>query len=409
MSQLSDGVITFSVKGVPIIGDIKNGKLFGLTNAGVQVVEKLLNDQEINTEKLDNNQRVLFESLKNNGFIEKYSTQSLPSKSAYIHINSRCNLHCKGCYSYVENRNNLSELRTDQWCNILKELVDSSFTRIIVSGGEPFLRNDLSIICKYAKQNGIQNLNIISNGTITFEKYDSVIPYLDSIAISVDGYNKDTSFIRDSGIMETVLKTIKYLKSRIKTSLIVTLHKKNINFMQNYQELADNLGVSMSYSIFSVDSERPGLSDYMFNEHDFVKIANTLISEHKSFSLANSPSEHLALTCRVGCGFGSTMLSISSLGDVYPCHMLQNEDCLMGNVLDTPLRDILNTPQFRKNAITVSDIKECNKCEYKFICGGGCRARSYLMNKNFKGKDPYCILAKTFYSDLFKSISHLPR
>lgn len=62
--------------------------------------------------------------------------------------------------------------------------------------------------------------------------YEVVLPYIDALNISIDGYDDKTSFIRDKGIMKRVLDTVERLKEKIPIKLIVTLHKKNVPFMQ---------------------------------------------------------------------------------------------------------------------------------------------------------------------------------
>ena len=63
--------------------------------------------------------------------------------------------------------------------------------------------------------------------------YEVVLPYIDALNISIDGYDDKTSFIRDKGIMKRVLDTVERLKEKIPIKLIVTLHKKNVaNYAQ---------------------------------------------------------------------------------------------------------------------------------------------------------------------------------
>lgn len=79
--------------------------------------------------------------------------------------------------------------------------------------------------------------------------------------------------------------------------------------------------------------------------------------------------------------------------------MLHNEDAYMGNVFEERLDIIIKDKKniFRK--LCVDDVSECNNCRHKYFCGGGCRGRSYLYNKNYVSKDPFCILTKKYLDE----------
>ena len=53
-------------------------------------------------------------------------------------------------------------------------------------------------ICKYIKETVNGSLEVISNGTMNISDYEVVLPYIDALNISIDGYDDKTSFIRDS-------------------------------------------------------------------------------------------------------------------------------------------------------------------------------------------------------------------
>ena len=408
MNGFFEDIKMFSIKGISMIGNLTNGALAGLTPNGEKLIQSIVAGKSIDTELLDTEQKQLFSFLQQNGFLFGLCAPAQKVKGAYIHVNSKCNLHCKGCYSYVDHRNECDELPITQWFDILDQLSKLDYQNLIISGGEPILRKDLLEILKYAKEKaGIKRLALISNGTMQSQMYDGIIPYLDCISISIDGYNENVSFIRDSGIMPTVLSTVRYLKEKIPVQLIVTLHKKNVVFMHDYQELAEKLGVIMTYSIFTVDETANDFSEYLFDEDDFVQIGQTVANSGKPTTIMDSPMEKVGLNCRSCCGFGNSLISIGYNGNVYPCHMLHYDDCIMGNVATKSLKEILSVPDFDTRDISVDKVTGCKSCDYKYICGGGCRGRSFLKYKDFAHKDPYCKAAIKFYDDTFLKLQKL--
>ncbi len=110
------------------------------------------------------------------------------------------------------------------------------------------------------------------------------------------------------------------------------------------------------------------------------------------------------LNCRIKCEAGDKMISIDAKGNIYPCHMLHFNDLKMGNVFESKIVDVLNSKTNLFKKLRVDDFENCSACEYKYLCGGGCRGRSYLKYHNLKNKDSYCKLNYNFYKETIKHI-----
>lgn len=111
--------------------------------------------------------------------------------------------------------------------------------KIIISGGEPTLRNDLDEFIKYLKE--ILDINyivLITNGTnLPHNLLHTIREYVDDVAVSIDGYEEGITFIRPTGIHKIVMNNIALLKEAgINVSMIATLHRKNVNLMDKYQK-----------------------------------------------------------------------------------------------------------------------------------------------------------------------------
>ena len=201
--------------------------------------------------------------------------------------------------------------------------------------------------------------------------------------------------------MKRVLDTVERLKEKIPVKLIVTLHKKNVPFMKEYENLAKKLGVFMSFSIFTVDFSEKIFKDYKFSEDDFVVVGDNITESENGTTILDTPTDAIGITYREGCGFGKKTISIAYNGDIYPCHMLHCQECKMGNIKHDRLKEIIDGSNFEGNDILLDDVEECGICEYKNLCGGACRGRAYLFTGDMKKRDPYCLAAKRFYNNLF--------
>lgn len=397
----------FDLDGIPVIGNFRNQTIIGLDEVGVNFISEINSQQmieKITQNNLTDKESEIFEALKSGGFFDDEETKQIISV-AYVHVTDRCNLNCIGCYSYQQDkRNKQKDLTGDQIKYIFKVLLECGVTDIVISGGEPFLREDLSDLLKYAKETlKIKSLSVISNGTVSKEKYDKCLPFIDNLSISIDGYSKDTRFIRDPGIMPKVFDTIYYLKDKVSLALIATLHKKNCSFMKNYQQLARELDVQFSYSVFVGDGSNPRLKDYILDDSDYEKIDEVVLEDN---NIKNFDIRRCTLLAKNSCKAGKSLISIGADGSIYPCHMLHTEELLIGNILTDDIRQVLNSDKNVYKDITVDDFKDCQECKYKYICGGGCRASSYYLYRDVNFPKVDCKQSKLVYENVINSMKN---
>ena len=218
-SMLHDRTYLFNIKGVNIIGNGENGAIIGLDDAGIDFVNRMKAGL-IEEDTLNNDEKQIMAALNEFGYFKK-DTSVL--KNAYLHVTDRCNLSCVGCYSYIEERNTQKDLTTAQLKHIVDQLAACGVERLVISGGEPFIRNDMADILAHIKKHNI-SVAVITNGTMDWNRVERAIPFIDSLSVSVDGYNRETRFIRNEGIMGKVLDFVEHFKSLVHVHLIFTLH-----------------------------------------------------------------------------------------------------------------------------------------------------------------------------------------
>ncbi|MBU0614759.1 MAG: radical SAM protein, partial [Nanoarchaeota archaeon] len=152
-------------------------------------------------------------------------------------VTSRCNARCEHCF-YWKNLNQNNDLTLDEIKKITKTLPDLRF--LLISGGEPFLRKDLTgIISSYCDNTKTQEVSIPTNGLLKekivsdcktiLNKYPKVIL---NIVISLDGPKESHNKIRGVDCYDKAIETfneIKKLKiySNFKLSIVSTLMLSN--------------------------------------------------------------------------------------------------------------------------------------------------------------------------------------
>ncbi len=390
--------VVCDIRGIHMIINTENGAVVGVDDEGLKEYQCLA---EAKLSTLTNQD--LFQFLTENEFIsnKQFSRNKIKIMTAYIHVTNKCNLHCLGCYSDSSARNKEKDLSYKSMIAILEELRNVGIENLIISGGEPLFREDIVDLVKYAKMRcGIKEITLITNGTIgNKEIYTNLALYLDTIAVSLDTYSSECkAYLRDEGIFEQIVNHIKIMQiSGLKVSILPTLHHKNVKQMSKYIDLAKQLGTEISFSIFTTRQEKK-YEEYTLSMDDLQ-----YISEHFSnYNIQDIPINN-TLEGKKHCGAGCNMISIDTDGSVYPCHMLMEKPFKMGTLGEKGLLEIIRETRVQKKCweSDVKDIVECSECEFKFLCGGGCRARAYLVTGYIQSSDPFCSMYKKFYADTF--------
>ena len=100
----------------------------------------------------------------------------------------RCNLTCKHCYSISADRDFPGELSTREAFTVMDDLHAFGVPVLILSGGEPLLRDDIFEISRRAKRQGFY-VGLSTNGTLIDERNIAAIADIgyDYVGVSIDG------------------------------------------------------------------------------------------------------------------------------------------------------------------------------------------------------------------------------
>lgn len=172
-----------------------------------------------------------------------------------LYVTGRCNLRCEHCFYWRNLNKDKPELS-------LKEIekISRSMGRLIwlaLTGGEPFLRQDLAKIVRvWVKNNRVRHVSIPTNGVLTEKIVKQVKQMLKdnpkttfSITVSCDGLEKMHDKIRGmKGAFKAMKKTVKELKElkrdneNLGVGIVMTFTKTNqTEFLEAYRWLRDRL------------------------------------------------------------------------------------------------------------------------------------------------------------------------
>lgn len=395
---LDKNVRKIMIQGVPVIGNVKNGSFILLNERGKQLIEKIEKGENIQESILESNLQELLSAALESNILHKSTSDVLEETknsiySAYVHVTHSCNLHCIGCYSDNCDRNKREDLPLEKIEEILYILRENGLQVLLISGGEPFLRKDIVEILKYAKNGlGIPKVVIGTNGTVQdFSLYKEILGLVDNVSISIDGYDaKSADIIRDKGTFSIVARTIEIMKKcGLPISLLPTIHKFNYKSVSNYMELSSALNIPLGFSLLTCNHADAVLDRYILDEDEFMEFVAS--NTDYNYEVGDTPLDLTHISFKTSCGAGKNMISIDASGDVYPCHIMQNSEYRLGNILEDTLEDMLESPANQRFCdSTVEEISGCKECEYKYFCGGGCKARSFYQFHSLNKSDMYC-------------------
>ncbi|MDO8140624.1 MAG: radical SAM protein [Candidatus Brocadiales bacterium] len=173
-------------------------------------------------------------------------------------VTYKCNFRCKTCF-YADIMDDKGTIDTVKELDIDEIGKTSSsigkFDQLLISGGEPFLRDDLAEICEiFYLQNRINRIHLPTNGFYTEKIYSSTLKILDrcpkihlSIGLPLDGLQETHDKIKGvKGSFEKIIETTKRLSTlkkefdNLSTYIITVVNKTNLNEIIELAEFVKN-------------------------------------------------------------------------------------------------------------------------------------------------------------------------
>ena len=192
--RLRHDAVLFEYAGIPMVGNPENGGTIGLTPGGKELCERM-RVSDVPDEEAFRLEPELAQCLSEAGFIRDVEVDRGEGRltSAYLHVTQRCNLSCRGCYSDGPSRNAGDDASTEDMKTVVGNLAHAGVRNLVVSGGEPLLRDDLDEILRYAKEGGIESVSVLTNGTLVEkDAVTRLAPFVDCISVSFDGCSPES-------------------------------------------------------------------------------------------------------------------------------------------------------------------------------------------------------------------------
>lgn len=331
---------------------------------------------------------------------KRFFFRSYPIQVTHF-VTSKCNARCKHCFYWGELNKKKNELTLDEIKKISIKM--PSFFFLIISGGEPFLRDDLGEIIKtYYKNNNIGNLTIPTNGLMTEKIYATAKTILDScpdiffnISLSLDGIGKDHDEIRGvDGLFEKVERTylkLNELKKEYKNfdvEFLTTISKLNQTKIKDiYSYVMEKFNSNITVVLLRGNPKEPLIKDIDIRFYEEIMALqknrfegiNSLNKSKLKLSVRkrmyNMRYEIISKTFKekkylIPCYACKLDAVISEEGDVYPCEILNRK---IGNLREYEYD--FKKLWFSEKAIEIRDFIKNSKC----FCTHECTTRTNIL------------------------------
>lgn len=335
-------------------------------------------------------------------------------------ITLRCPLKCSHCYVDAGNKEADGVLSTHEAFSVIDQIRATGRPVVVLSGGEPLLRDDVYDIARYGTELGLRMVMGTSGYLIDHDIAGKLRDAgIRAVAISLDSGDAIThdSFRGLDGVWERAVAAIGHCRDAgIGVQINMSVMRSAMSEVGDVIGLGTSLGVRDYQLFFPIPTGRARQIEPRSPE-EYEDLIRQILIRYRDSDLNIRPTcapqflriaDELGIQNPVwgrGCLAGITYCRIFANGDVTPCPYLPVS---AGNIRTTPFSEIWNnSPLF--TALRNPDLLtgKCGHCDFKTTCGG-CRARAYrredadsplwcdglatpdALNGECCGEDPWC-------------------
>ncbi len=256
-------------------------------------------------------------------------------------ITNKCNLSCKECYAQAIQREQKTELTSNELNSIFSQASMLGISIILLAGGEPFTRPDIIQVTQNHPDiifpvftNGL----LIEKATIkSMEKQKNLMPI-----ISIEGYENETDLRRGDGVYNQFLKTTCKLKDRnLFWGVSITVTRTNFDLVTNdeFIKKITKCGCKIFFFVeyVPIKEETAELAPTDEQRVKLLQLIESLRANHKALFVAFPGEEEKYGGC---LSSGRGFVHISADGSLEPCPFSPYSDV---NLKDVSLYEALQS------------------------------------------------------------------
>ncbi|GJQ58299.1 MAG: radical SAM protein [Candidatus Scalindua sp. AMX11] len=345
-------------------------------------------------------------------------------------LTKSCNLACSHCYLPTNNhiqhhtvveqpdllktstascgpQDNGQELSTESAIQVIDDIADINPNLILIlTGGEPLLRNDIYHLSRHASGKGMMVL-LGTNACLIDTRVAKKLKEngFSGIGISLDSLDPD---IHDSirGVKGSWQQAIDGIdacqKEGLEVQIQTTVFKRNYDEIAKLVAFANEKGVKVFNLFFLVCTGRgQDLTDIspeqyenalqqIYQLHTLYEgqmlVSAKCAPHYRRIAYEMNPESALLKYYSGGCPAGTNYVRISPEGNVTPCPYM---DTSCGSLKEKSFREIWDTSTTLEELRDANLKGRCGECEFVSICKG-CRARALATTGDQMAEDAWC-------------------
>jgi len=330
-------------------------------------------------------------------------------------VTRSCNLNCVHCRAASTRGPYSGELGTEKCLEILDQIRSVGEPIVILTGGEPLLRDDIFDLAEHGTRAGLRMVMATNGSLLTPDIINRMKSSgIKRVSVSIDGADErqHDGFRMVPGAFSKSMEGIRLLKDAdVDFQINTTVTRHNIHNVKDILDMSVGLGAVAHHLFLLVPT---GRAKEMVDQEIDADEYETLL--HWFYRMRDQVPLHLKATCaphyyRVlrqearakgekvnfqtygldamtrGCLGGTAFSFISYEGIVQPCGYLElNCGDLRNSTFDSVWQ---HSEKFNQLRDFSSYKGKCGRCEYLRNCGG-CRARAFESSGDFLAEEPLC-------------------
>ncbi|MBL8953686.1 MAG: radical SAM protein [Myxococcaceae bacterium] len=308
-----------------------------------------------------------------------------------------CNFACAHCYSSSGKRLP-DELTLAEIEALIDQMHAAGICKLVLGGGEPFLRRELPAVIRYADARGI-DCYVHTNASLlrpaVLEELSACPPA--GLQVSLEGSDASLNDpVRGPGTFAKALEGLKKLRASYAPgfNLSVTVGPHNVHDAAAMVELAKR---EEAHVLLLRPAYPAGIATGNAQLHcdrptfiEAVKRAKVRAAELGVTVDAPDPVDAREPDFEgFGCVAARVVLGVTPNGSVTPCLNLPVE-FETGNVKKTPLLELWQRGRSFVSVRAQQPNAQCSSCKHYDTCRGGCRVRALFAGNGLNGPDSWC-------------------
>jgi heme b synthase len=332
-------------------------------------------------------------------------------------ITGKCNLNCIHCRSSSSMGSDQGDFTFEEAKTLIDEITSFAKPVVVLSGGEPLLREDVFEIASYGTSKGLR-MALATNGSLVDDDVCSRIKEsgIRIVSLSLDGSTASIhdDFRKQPGAFQGTLRAAEcFRKHNIEFLVNSSFTKRNQKDIPNVYRLAKDIGAVAWYMFMIVPMGRgEELMAELISKEDYDEILKwhfDMELQEKEMLVRPTCAPHYYRIVQQeaeargidfarrnlkfgtggskGCIAAQSIAFIGSRGDVQPCSYFPK---VAGNLKEQSFREIWESSRIFQDLRSFKDYKgRCGSCEYLSVCGG-CRARAFAVSDDYMEEEPFC-------------------